>query len=243
MSWIALAVSAALGGIVQTVTGFGAAIVMMLILPSFMGMLGAPAIVQTICAGLSIPLAIRFWKKVDWKACLPPTVVYMVFSSVTIFFVKSFNTETLKLAFGFFLILLSVYFILFSKKLKLKINWPTAIVVGAVSGICSGLFGIGGPLMALYFLTATDGREKEVYIGTAQMYSALTNVLNLIIRCARGIFTVEMIPMTIAGILVINVGKIFGLKILDRLNAELMRKIVYVFVGVAGLITVLQYYL
>ena len=241
MSWLMLALSAAAGGVVQTVTGFGAAVVMMLFLPSFLGMLGAPAIVQTICAGLSIPLAIKFRKKADWKSCLYPAAVYIVSSAFIISYIQSFDTEFLKFLFGIFLILLAAYFILFSKTLKLKANWQTAALVSVISGICSGLFGVGGPLMAVYFLASTDGKEE--FVGTSQTFFAICNTFNLILRCARGIFTVQMIPMTLVGILFINIGKRFGLKILHKLNTELMKKLVYAFIGVSGIITVVQYLL
>ena len=240
MSWLVLILSAVAGGIVQTVTGFGAAVVMMLFLPSFLGMLGAPAIVQTICAGLSIPLAFKFRKQADWKACLFPAAVYILCSAVIISLINKFDLNVLKLLFGCFLILLSAYFFFFSKSLKLKANWQTAVVVSVISGIFSGLFGIGGPLMAVYFLAATD--SKKEYVGTSQMFFAICNLFNLIVRCVRGIFTISMIPMTLVGILAINVGKKFGLKILDRLNAERMRKLVYAFVGISGIINVIQYF-
>ena len=240
MTWVVLILSAIAGGIVQTVTGFGAAVVMMLFLPAFMGMLGAPAIVQTICAGLSIPLAIRFRKQAKLKTCLFPAAIYIFFSAVFIYLIDSFDLNVLKLVFGLFLILLAAYSLLLAKNIKVKASVGTAILFSAISGVFSGLLGIGGPLMAVYFLAATD--SKEEYVGTSQMFFAICNIFNLILRCVRGIFTAEMIPMTLVGILAINAGKFGGLKILDRINADLMRKLVYAFVGIAGLINVIQYF-
>jgi len=42
------------------------------------------------------------------------------------------------------------------------------------------------------------------------------------------------------GMLCINVGKLLGLRIVDKLNADTFRKVVYAFVGVAGLLTIWQ---
>lgn len=239
MSWIVLILSAAAGGVVQTVTGFGAAVVMMLFLPSFLGMLGAPAIVQTVCAGLSLPLAIRFRKSADLRAVLFPAVIYIACSAAIILVIDRFDLDVLKLLFGIFLILLAAYSLLLSKKLRVKANWRTALLFSVISGAFSGLFGIGGPLMAVYFLAATD--TKETYVGTSQVFFAICNTFNFIVRCARGIYTVSLIPMTLVGIAAINLGKLLGLRVLDRLNAELLRKLVYAFIGISGLITVIQY--
>jgi len=44
MLWLAVAIAAFGGGVVHTITGFGAGIVMMAIMPYFLGMIEAPAI-------------------------------------------------------------------------------------------------------------------------------------------------------------------------------------------------------
>ena len=59
MVYLAVALSAALGGFVQSITGFGAAVVMMTILPYFFTMVVAPSVSTSICLGLTVTLA---WK-------------------------------------------------------------------------------------------------------------------------------------------------------------------------------------
>ena len=59
MVYLAVALSAALGGFVQSITGFGAAVVMMTILPYFFTMAVAPSVSTSICLGLTVTLA---WK-------------------------------------------------------------------------------------------------------------------------------------------------------------------------------------
>ena len=240
MTWLVLALSAIAGGVVQTVTGFGAAVVMMLFVPSFLGMIAAPAIVQTVCAGLSVPLVVKFWRKANWRVCVLPAVIYITCSAVIISLIGSFDLNVLKLLFGVFLVLLAIYFIFFAKTIKVRANIPTAVLFSVISGVFSGLFGIGGPLMAVYFLAATE--DKEQYVGTSQLFFAACNIFNLVMRCIRGIYTVDLIPLTIAGIAAINIGKWFGLKILDRLDRELMKKLVYAFIGISGIVTIIQYF-
>ena len=59
MVYLAVALSAALGGFVHSITGFGAAVVMMTILPYFFTMAVAPSVSTSICLGLTVTLA---WK-------------------------------------------------------------------------------------------------------------------------------------------------------------------------------------
>ena len=68
----------------------------------------------------------------------------------------------------------------------------------------------------------------------------MTSVVNLITRIANGIYTLNLLPLTLVGLAGILVGKVIGLKILNRLEPDRIRRIVYAFVGISGVITVLK---
>ena len=238
MMWIAVFLIAAMGGVVQAVTGFGAGVVMMLVLPNFFDLLTAPALSSAIALALNTSLAFRFRKYIRWDLVLLPAVVYTVASVITIRLVGGLNLDILELAFGIFLVCLSIYFMCFSKKVTVKATPVSASVCALVSGVCSGLFGIGGPLMAIYFLAAAQGKEE--YVGCTQFVFSSTSVVNLLMRLHMGIYTLDMLPMTLLGMLAITLGKLAGLKVLDRLNGEMLKKVIYVFVGISGLLTILR---
>jgi len=238
MIFVLVALVAMAGGLIHSVTGFGSGVIMMLFLPYFVDMVTAPALSSAISVGVFIMLSWNFRKYIDWKISVIPTVSYLACSLPIISLVKGLNLDMLSLVFGFFLIVLSVYFFVFAKNMKVVPNWKTAVVCGSLSGVTSGFFGIGGPLLAIYFVSATD--SKEAYIGNLQFLFAVTNVVNLIMRISKGIYTVDLIPLTIVGFVGINLGKRMGLKILDRMNIDVMRKCIYAFVGVSGIIKVAQ---
>jgi len=238
MIYAVVACMALLGGTIQTVTGFGGGVVMMLALPSFLGMVRAPALSSIICMGLCYALAWKFRKYVDFRSLWVPAVAYVICSVGMISVVDRIDMEIMTLAFGFFLIILSVYSLVFSKRMRLNANWRSGLLCGAVSGVLSGLFGIGGPLMAVYFVASTD--SKETYIGSTQVLFALGGTVNFLMRVARGIYTADLIPLTLLGIVAISLGKLLGLRIVERLNPDTMRKLVYLFVGISGLTTILK---
>ena len=57
MTWLIVALTAAAAGAVQTVTGFGAAVVLMLVLPHLFGVVTASALSMSICIALTASLA------------------------------------------------------------------------------------------------------------------------------------------------------------------------------------------
>ena len=235
--YIAIVVAALGAGIIQTVTGFGAAVFMMLIMPRFFDMVAAPAITSAISVGLSATLAWKFRKYIQWRQCLIPTIIYLAFSITSIGLARKVNLEDLTFAFGVFLVVLAICFYCLFDRITLRANWKTAALTAAFSGITSGFFGIGGPLMAMYFISTTE--QKECYIGTLQFLFAFTNIVNLFARVANGMFTVELIPFVILGIAGITVGKKVGLRILDRIDPGRIKKLVYAFVGISGILTLI----
>ena len=59
-------------------------------------------------------------------------------------------------------------------------------------------------------------------------------------RIFSGTFTLSLLPVTLAGLGGILVGKHLGVRVGDRLDADSMKKIIYVFVGISGVITLVQ---
>ena len=200
-------------------------------------MIAAPAVTSAITVGLSLTLAWKFRRHININACLFPTLVYLIFSIASINCAKNLNLEFLSLAFGVFLIILAIYFFAVSERISIQANRKTATICAMISGVTSGLFGIGGPLMAIYFISAIE--DKKSYIGTIQFLFAFTNTVNLFARIANGIFTVDLIPAVVLGLAGITAGKLIGLRILDKINPDRIKKLVYAFVGISGILSLL----
>ena len=224
-------------GLIQTVTGFGSGIFMMVFFPTIFPILGASAISSAISLAGTCSLSWHYRKHCKWKLTLIPALIYILVSSGAILLAPYLPTDILKKVFGVFLMLLSVYFLVFSSKMKIKATLLSATVCGTLAGILGGLFGIGGPPMVIYFLAALD--SKEEYLGTIQFHFFVTGVYMLFFRIYKGILTMDMIPYILLGMAGIMIGKKLGTKIVDRINADTMKKLVYAFLGVSGFLNLL----
>ena len=238
MVWPAVILGAVAAGLVQTVTGFGSGVVLIMVLSRLFAMTAATSLNASICIALSISLAWRFRRDIDFKLVLLPAVPYLIISVCAIRMLRFMDMSVLAVAFGVFLIVLSIYFLFFESRVHLKANLPTAVSCGGVSGIFAGLFGVGGPLMALYFLTITKSRAS--YIATLQFFFVLSNVVSMSTRLLEGYYTMDLLPITLAGIMGITAGKWIGLKIADRLDGAQLKKVIYLFVGISGIVNVIQ---
>lgn len=238
MLYLVVPLGAALGGFVQSITGFGAAVVMMTFLPYFFSMTVAPSISTSICLGLSVTLAWRLRKEIDLRITLLPTLLYTAASVTAIHFIGTMDLYFLTILFGVFLMLLGSYLLLTEKKAGIRITPAATVACGLLAGVCNGLFSIGGPVIALYYLSVTDSRER--YLANVQANLAVNNVISFSTRIAAGYYTPDLLPLSLLGIGGVVCGQRFGLKLGSRLNALQLRRIVCAYVIFSGAVTVVR---
>lgn len=238
MVWLAVGLSSVAAGFLQTVTGFGAATVLMLVLPYFFDMAAAPALSSSICMGLSISLALHFRHAIRLRLVLLPALIYTAASVFAIYLAAGADLRMLSTVFGVFLVLLSGYSLFFSAKAALRGGPASMAASSAVSGVCAGLFSIGGPTMALYYLSVTEGKEE--YLANIQLLFALTYAAGFPARIGSGAYTAELLPMSVLGIAAILAGRQLGLGVSGKLDAERVKKLVFLCVGITGVLTLAQ---
>lgn len=238
MELLIVAAVCVISGAVQNIAGFGAGIIMMLVLPHFYGIVGAASLNQAICTGMVAIVAYRYRKWIDWKILLLPTVCYLIMSLCVISLVGSIDLNALSVVFGICLILLSVYFLFVQKNIKLRPTPQSAVLCGLLAGAFSGLFSLGAPIAALYFLSITDSRET--YLGNLQLLFTITNIAGLGMRAARGYYTAGMLPATAVGFAMLLIGQWLGSHVSGRLNTSQFNRAVYLLVGFSGLVTLLK---
>ena len=144
----------------------------------------------------------------------------------------------IKKIFGVFLILLCLYYLFVSKNVQnKKLSLPMSIVCIAISATCDGLFGIGGPLMVLYFMSMTT--STHAYLGTMQLFFWTNSMYNTTLRFIRGILLPEHFVLLLVGTVSILIGGALAGKIVDRLNVATMRKLIYVMIGIGGVMNLI----
>ncbi|MBR3693365.1 MAG: sulfite exporter TauE/SafE family protein [Erysipelotrichales bacterium] len=238
MNYIIVFISALLGGFTQTVTGFGSGIVIMLFLPYILPIMQASALNVMVTVVLNVILVVKYRKFVNYRMIWIPSLISFAISTVVIYIGTGLDTNLMKMIFALFLIVLAIYFIFFSDKIKLKADLPTVITCAMLAGAANGLFGIGGPPMALYFLTITN--SKEEYIGTTQVYFLLTSLYTTLIRIMNNVIDEKIVMLILPGLIGILIGEFVGIRVVDRISHEKMKRLMYMFLAFSGVVTFIQ---
>ena len=210
----------------------------MLVLPLLMPLIEASTISNSITLFLCTSLAWQYRKTINFKLIMFPLIIFYIVSGIILRWVPYMNSSILEPYFGLFLMGLSIYFLVYSERIKIKANRFTASICASLSGIVSAFFGVAGPPMVIYFLYATS--TKEEYQGTIQFYFFLTCLYTFIMRIYNGLVNQSMIIPIIVGIIIIAVGQFIGNKLVKQLDGIRMKKIIYCFLAFSGASIILK---
>ena len=223
------------GSFIQTVSGFGFGLFTLSLFPYFMpSTTSSVAISNLLSMSLSAVVAFNLRKRINVKLLLPSLAGFFVTSASVIFFFSTKPDSLLKKMVAVALVLMSVYFMFFSKKMKIKAGIRNGAISGALGGIMGGLFGMGGPPMALYLLNATE--DPEDYLANIQAYFVIANGYSTIMRIFAGVVDKFVLTYWLIGLPVAFLGGFFGRKAFQRIPADGLRKIIYGFMALSGIV-------
>ncbi len=238
MIYAILIVLTFLAGLVQGITGFGSCIVIMMVLPHYFPMAQAAGIAVATTLVMGVTMIVQYRKSVHIKEALLPSLLYIVVSSLVIHFSTRIDPAVMKKALGVFLILLSEYYLGFAKTDRgHKLPLIAGVFCIVVSAACDGLFGIGGPLMVIYFLSRT--KTLYEYLGTLQLFFLVNNVYNTGFRFFKGILGSQHLIYIAVGMVGIFIGAMAARRIVDKVKTTVLRKLVYCMIGISGMISLL----
>ena len=180
----------------------------------------------------------KYFKHVKWKVLLPFLLSAVPIGLFCTAVGTNISVSNLKIYLGIVLVGIALFFLLFDRKIKIKANIVSGVSLGCASGILNGFFAIGGPPVALYLLPATN--EKISYIATANAYFFLFKIANLSLRFSNGSVGKDHYLLILTSIIAMAMGSIIGDRIMQYIKMNILKKHVYAFVGISGLIIFLQ---
>ena len=221
---------------IQGATGFGFGIFAMIFLPKLLIYTEANVISSILSALSALFVAILMFRKIHWKNILFPTVGCLFSTYVAVAFIKGQSSQVLSLLLGIALFLLSIYFFFFSNKIRIKPTWYAGLIAGTLSGILGGMFSIGGPPVVIYFMQSEDDFDR--YFSTISAYFVFSGVISIATKTIAGFITENVWIALAISIPAMLVGSFVGKKTKDRIDPNMLKKVVYGFMAISGLINI-----
>ena len=135
MIWAVVAGASLIAGIIQTVTGFGSVVFLMMVLPFYFDMIDAPTLAIVTNQLFCMALCWKYRKYIRWRLALPPTLAFGAANLLTLPFVNGLDLHVLARVFAVFLMALAVYFLVVARRMCIRAPKPAAgVVCGALCG-------------------------------------------------------------------------------------------------------------
>lgn len=223
---------------IQRVTGFGYGILFMSAAPYLMPSYGeATALSGMLALVCALGTGITLVKYIPWKKLIPILLTFLVVSFFSVRAVKSVDAAMIKKILGGVLVAVSIFFWFFKDRIHLKPSIPVQVSMGTISGVMGGLFGMQGPPAVIYFISSTS--TKEEYMAVTQAYFLIGNVMMTLYRAGNGFVTATVGKTFAIGVVAVLGGLWLGSKVYSRMPVGLIRKFVYVFIGIAGIMALI----
>ncbi len=225
------------GSFIQRVCGFGFGIFIMTMLPYLMPSYQEATALSGLLSLLQSGVVLcTMWRHLSWRNLVVIFLSFCVFSYMAIRLVSVAANGELRVILGCVLILLGLYFLVFSRRVRVSPTAGWQISLGALSGTMGGLFGMHGPAAVVYFLNSE--KTKEGYLAICQAYFVVTNIYMSVFRAGSGFMT----PAVGAGVLVslvgIGLGVWMGSRVFSRINQLTLKKIIYFYMMAAGVLAI-----
>ncbi len=224
-------------GLVQGLSGFGAALLAMPLLVLILDV--KEAVPLSILCGLVITLFLSLELKahVDWRKILPLVCGCGpgIFLGVTI--LKRADSSLIKLSMGVLIILYPLYCLLAKRRVR-SVSSGWAYVAGFATGVIGGAFSTGGPPTIIY-TTLTNWTKDEIK-ATLSVFFLATGLMAAGAHFASGLTTPGVLLLFAASALPVLAGVWSGAQFYKRLARETYLKIIYILLMALGVMLIVS---
>ncbi|WP_101445278.1 sulfite exporter TauE/SafE family protein [Aquimarina sp. MAR_2010_214] len=228
---------AILSEILGTVGGFGSSVYFVPIANLFLDFQSVLGITALFHLSSNTTKIVFFRKGLDKKIVLALGIPAIVFVSVGAYFSKHIDPEILTYILGFFLIGLSLLFLIF-KQFKVKSNTKSAIIGGSLSGLSAGLLGTGGAIRGITMSAFKMNKDK--FIATSAVIDLGVDFSRTVVYYFNGYIHQHDMYLVPILIVVSIIGTWIGKKILNKISQEQFRKFVLFLILGIGIISVIS---
>ncbi len=220
---------------VQRVCGFGFGVFIMTMLPFLCPSYGeATALSGLLAATQSLYVLLFMWRLVDWRKLVIILISCTLFSYIGVHFLSLATDSFLNVLLGIVLILLSLFFLFVSPRIKVRPTKSLQVSMGALSGLMGGFFGMHGPPAVIYFLAVEN--DKNRYMALCQAYFLLTNCIMTFFRFRSGFLTEFVGRSWLYSCVGVVIGSILGKKLFDYLPTNTIRRVIYIYMIFSGIV-------
>lgn len=226
--------------IVQGVSGFAFNMIVLMVFPYLFGYTGSLALGGLLAVVANFYSVAMYRKFINWHWVFRWLAVFIVADLLAVFVLKKVGDHPIWYTLmGVIFILMAIYLLWGQKHIHIKVTITTMLVTAVLSGLIMGMFGVGGPLLAAFFLEATHGNRE--YLGTSQFAGGCAMGIDFLIRMGNGMFPLALASYAALGFVVMALGVMIAKRLVSRMDALMLRKFICLVIFCDGVFMLVQH--
>ncbi|MDD6194744.1 MAG: sulfite exporter TauE/SafE family protein [Lachnospiraceae bacterium] len=177
-------------------------------------------------------MACKERKSIRWSVCIPLAALVIAGSIPGVLFLKNADTGVIKMIFGAVIILIGLEMLLREYQQKERRQSKVVLaVLGVLSGLLCGLYGIGA-LLGAYVSRVTE--DTSSFKANICVVFLAENTFRIVLYGLWGILTIGQLRQAVILVPVMLIGLFLGMLSGKILNERIVKKLVIVMLMVSG---------
>lgn len=221
-----------LGGFVNGVAGFGAALIAMPLVTGVIDMSIAVPSCTLIALTMNVMMTFTYRQSADWKRIRPLIIGAFPGAVAGVTILSHVPEHTLKLGMGSFLVLYSLYSLFLEGRFKQVVSPRWGYTAGFASAAIGSAFGMGGPPTIVY--TSLAGWSKDTIKAGIGAFFLCAGCIMASVQLVAGLHTVESCTVLAFSAPAILVGTKLGIWVSLYIGEVTYRKLLFGFLTFMG---------
>lgn len=227
--------------LIKSLTGFGNT----LIINSLLSIVRENRFITPVDLLLGLPANIYMaWKDrkaIDIKIVAPLSIMVLAGNIPGILLLNMGGDRQLKSIMGIVLVILAIE--MYTRKPRLseaqgnKANGSAVYIIGIISGVLMGLFGIGA-LLAAYIGRQSGSRSN--YRGNLCFVFVIDNLFRFVMYCFNGLINLKILAVSFYLLPAVVIGMFFGRKIDSQISDKTVKNSVIALLFISGIVYIVK---
>jgi len=190
---------------------------------------------------MSVPTnGIMTWKErknLDWGMCIPLSILLLAGSIPGILFLKNAESNLVKIIFGIWVIIIGLDSLFSGDTYKGRPSKIQLFLIGIISGIGCGVFGVGALLSAY---VSRNTKDSHAFKGNICFVFFIENTIRMFLYIWLEIITWATVKKALMLTPFMLIGLFLGMKSSNVLNEKVVKKIVIIMLIISGVALVIS---
>ncbi|MCR4617105.1 MAG: sulfite exporter TauE/SafE family protein [Lachnospiraceae bacterium] len=186
----------------------------------------------------NITLVLKNRKSLKKSVFIPLTILVLLGCIPGALLLKNVNVRFIKLLFGAVVILIAIELLLRELNvIKLKTSKLVLGIIGLLSGVLCGLFGIGAPLAA--YVSRVTASEAEFKANISAVFIS-ENTFRIILYSVIGIITLPVLKQALLLIPVMAAGLLLGMLCSKLFKDRVIKILIVILLIISGIVMIIR---